>query len=319
MPANLLATCSFGDLAAKQTIFIYGDSQAAMWIPSFVQLGVEKHFRIVYVARSSCSPAYAFAPSSQSACRSFLASAVAAAKKLRPTFIFPIGLEGSKAIDPSHSPVITQWSDVVTSLKSTGAKVVLLSNIPHFAHGSWPTCSLVHPRQFTNCFVSPLDNASAFLRQAALATDTTFVNVLPLFCTTTLCPQWALSGSVAHPILKDDYHMNASYALWITYGLETLLDPFLSSRAPIPSPLYPQTPLVLSQTSSSSAQHSITFAVSGGLGFGSVSLVVQSGSCTVNWRTVSGAQGASCTVVAQKAQLGALAGATSSPVTVTLP
>jgi len=319
VPANLLATCAFGDLKAKHTIFIYGDSQAAMWIPTFVQLGTEKHYRIVYVARSSCSPAFAFDPSAASSCRSFLAHAVAAATKLRPSFIFPVGLEGSPATNPSHSPVITQWSDVVTSLKPTGAKVILLSNIPHFAHGSWPTCPLVHPGQFTNCFVSPVDNASAFLRQAALATNTTFIDVLPLFCTSTLCPEWALNGSVAHPILQDDYHMNAAYALWITHGLESLLMPSLAPNAPIPSPLYPQTPLTLSQLSSSSNSHSITFTVSGGLGFGSTSLAVQSGSCTVSWHTVSGPQGTTCTVVAQKAQLGALAAATSAPMTITIP
>lgn len=46
--------CTYGDLSAKKTIVLYGDSHAAQWFPALEKLAKENNFRLVNLTKSAC-------------------------------------------------------------------------------------------------------------------------------------------------------------------------------------------------------------------------------------------------------------------------
>jgi hypothetical protein len=50
-------TCFFGDLKAKKTMVLFGDSNAWMWLPAFNQVGLSDGFRVELDARAECEVA----------------------------------------------------------------------------------------------------------------------------------------------------------------------------------------------------------------------------------------------------------------------
>jgi peptidoglycan/LPS O-acetylase OafA/YrhL len=46
--------CSWGDTRSKAVVVLYGDSQAAMWLPTFDILGKQRHWRVELYARAAC-------------------------------------------------------------------------------------------------------------------------------------------------------------------------------------------------------------------------------------------------------------------------
>ena len=51
-----LKTCSFGDLKAKRTIVLYGDSHATHWFSAVEEFGQKNGYLVYLVAKSACSP-----------------------------------------------------------------------------------------------------------------------------------------------------------------------------------------------------------------------------------------------------------------------
>lgn len=46
--------CEFGNLAAKKTVVLYGDSHAVQWFPALQKLAVEKGFKLITLTKSAC-------------------------------------------------------------------------------------------------------------------------------------------------------------------------------------------------------------------------------------------------------------------------
>lgn len=51
-------TCFYGDLTAKRTIYLVGDSHAAQWLPGFIDFGIKQGWRIKSITKSGCPAAF---------------------------------------------------------------------------------------------------------------------------------------------------------------------------------------------------------------------------------------------------------------------
>jgi peptidoglycan/LPS O-acetylase OafA/YrhL len=49
--------CEYGDLSAKRTMFLFGDSHAMQYFPAVVRVARKRHWRLVALAKSECTPA----------------------------------------------------------------------------------------------------------------------------------------------------------------------------------------------------------------------------------------------------------------------
>jgi peptidoglycan/LPS O-acetylase OafA/YrhL len=49
--------CEYGDLSAKRTMFLFGDSHAMQYFPAVVRVARKHHWRLVALAKSECTPA----------------------------------------------------------------------------------------------------------------------------------------------------------------------------------------------------------------------------------------------------------------------
>jgi len=293
-PTDPIKSCSFGNVSAPKSIYIFGDSQSAMWIPTFDRLGLDLNFHVIYTAFSGCGPYFAFMSGGPAGCTTFLNQAIAFANATKPTFVFPIGLETTALTDAYHYPQTTAMEQVIKALAPSGSKVILLGSMPHIP-SQIPTCPLAHPTDIQGCETTPAQNGSTEIREAAAATHVTFVDVTPLFCSPVRCPIWAATPTTNYLVYYDGVHMNGTYAAWIAGGLETILGPYLSTTAPIPNPLLPQAPVTFSL--SSSGIHTAVVSVAGGT-VGTYQLRVTGKHCLLAYHTVSGAGTTVCTVTA---------------------
>jgi hypothetical protein len=57
-PAVTIPDCVFGDPGSSTTVVLFGDSHAAQWFPALERLATERHWRLVSLTKSGCTPAW---------------------------------------------------------------------------------------------------------------------------------------------------------------------------------------------------------------------------------------------------------------------
>ena len=235
--------CVWGQISATKSIFVFGDSNAAMWLPTLNILGQQLGYKIYFLAAHGCGP-WASVPNlfgtsglkSTPLCNTFVNDAIGLANALHPAVVLPIGLEvGSK---PTNSATVAgvQASTVQTvhALAPSGAKVLFLQPFP-WSSGSYPrNCLALRPTAITSCEMSPVGAASFTqwsaalgVTQAATALNVPMVPTEKLFCTATLCPILVLDSGVYHDVYLNNRHMINTYAQWISTAFIQLIKPYL--------------------------------------------------------------------------------------------
>jgi hypothetical protein len=244
VPSNAATFCAYGDLKARRTILLTGDSQAGMWLPALNAIGKTMLWKVVFLAKPGCAPWGNPNPSSfdiigpvtVGVCNVFNANIQAWAQKNKPQVVL---LDGKGyALAPATLPdVATLKSEITTAAatyKAAGSKVIVLSPIPRFLPSltvnSPGTClELVTP--ITNCEFAP----SKFIPQgeltaekaAATAKVISLAVVTPLMCTSAHCALFVKTGTSIHLVFFDQSHINSTYSVFISTALGTILKPLL--------------------------------------------------------------------------------------------
>lgn len=297
-PAN---SCSVGDLTASKSIFVFGDSQAAMWIPAFNELGQELGYKVIYVSKPSCGPNFAFETTEGPICTEFESAAIAYANSLRPSFIFPIGFERSAYGTFGDYLLIEAYEKVVSALAPSGAKVIFLSNTPHLSSDSdLFSCPLAHPTEVAMCNTTPEASLSISLRVASEQSKVAFVNLLPLFCTQAMCPLWMPFSGSDYLVYANSTHINSDFTTLIGHAFTQLIDPALTSGASVGGPNLSQPPLLLKFTQTKYKPHArATAELTGGLP-GKSSLAVTGKGCSTIGLRVAAKPGSICRVTGSR-------------------
>lgn len=89
--------CEYGDLSAKKTIVIYGDSHAAQWLPALDLIGKSRGIKIVSLTKSACPSAEVIKELSSQYdvddCQAFRDSSVARINSLKPLAVIMAGMQ----------------------------------------------------------------------------------------------------------------------------------------------------------------------------------------------------------------------------------
>jgi hypothetical protein len=229
--------CYFGDVHAKITIALLGDSRASMVLDDINYLGKHESFRVVYVAKSGCpTPILPYTPDSSSTlwtgCISFHSTMLSVMFNVKPQVILiSSSWRGDLAQPSAHwaTPADIEYGlEQFLSKLPKASKTLVLGGFPQpYPPFNPVVCLSRNMTDIQMCAYTPPttsleeNNAS---RAATLKEHDTFLNLLPYFCAAT-CPP------VIHniiPYTADGYHAGKTYMDYLTGTLWSMLKPALS-------------------------------------------------------------------------------------------
>ncbi len=244
-PSSAATTCAWGDVSSSQTVLLTGDSQAASWLAAMNVVGIELHFKVVFLGEPGCAPwgdpnppsFVLFGTVTSSSCDTFRQNILAVAKSIHPSLVLLDGRAYPKGSDEDVKANLSDFEKRVTKIvseyKAINTKVAILGPIPFYNHltfdGKTPAYCLGYVSPITSCEFSP----KVMIDPIALGGETAvsksqkviFVNTEKLFCTNARCALFVKSSDGNHLVYLDQYHMNRWYSAWIGHALSQLLEP----------------------------------------------------------------------------------------------
>ncbi len=214
--------CRYGDVESAATVALFGDEQAAQWLPALLDLADRQSFGVVVLAKASC-PVSEVASSDE--CLQWRRSALERIAALRPMVVV-----ASEGTPPAADEAGLRTT--LDRLSRSAARVVLLSETPVHTMGV-PECLIVRSRDIATCGISPtqaLHAARTGARRAtAQAAGARFVDVHAWLCTATACPP-VIDGRIT---MVDSSHLTSTYASYLSHvlGVETGMEPASQTTA----------------------------------------------------------------------------------------
>ena len=240
MPSNAATTCAFGDKTATQTLFLFGDSQAAMWVPALNIAGEILKWKVVFVAKVGCGPWIDPANEGSSACNQWVKGEIALANQLKPQVVVPEGLTIGWANNkyPTSGQFDSELQSMVKALKPSRAKILFFDEIPQFygdlTSATPSTCLTVHSTSIQSCELTIKQVSTVAttkgITTVATADHLSIVPVREFFCGRLRCDLFVNAPNGSHLVYTDAFHMNADYSAWIGPATATLLSSYLPGR-----------------------------------------------------------------------------------------
>jgi hypothetical protein len=242
LPSNAGTTCAFGDTTATRTIFLFGDSQASMWLPAFNVAGTLLRWKIVFVAKDGCGPWISPVTSSEgsSACNQWVHGEIALVNQLKPQVVVPVGLTLATLSNnqyPSTNQFVEEVQQMVQGIEPSHARILLLQEIPqfysYFTSATPQSCLTVHSSSIQNCELTVKQikkiETTVGLNAVAVIDHLEIVPSRELFCSSVRCDVFVNSPHETHLVYQDWAHMNATYSTWIGRATAQLLAKYLPS------------------------------------------------------------------------------------------
>jgi peptidoglycan/LPS O-acetylase OafA/YrhL len=225
---NSVNPCNYGDVTAppSKTVVLFGDSHALMWFPAFDNLANQDGWHLIPQAKATCPPINitVYSPSLgewYTGCNQWRAAVVARIQALRPALVV-LGFSREYGIPDDHVVVdgpawIQGLTSMMTTLRATGAQVVLMGDVPYPQTGLVPDCLSAHLTDATACTMPaqyPYYNPSGVGQEeaVAVATGAGYINTRPWFCFGNTCAVVVDNNLV----YRDDNHITDTYASWLT-------------------------------------------------------------------------------------------------------
>jgi peptidoglycan/LPS O-acetylase OafA/YrhL len=225
---NSVNPCNYGDVTAppSKTVVLFGDSHALMWFPAFDNLANQYGWHLIPQAKATCPPIYipVYSPvlgEWYTGCDQWRAAVVARIQALHPAVVV-LGFSREYGI-PDDRVVVdgAAWmqglSSMMTTLRATGAQVVLMGDVPYPQTGLVPNCLSAHLTNATACTMPkqyPYFNSSGVGQEqaAAASAGAGYIDTQPWFCSGNFCA--VIVDNLL--VYRDDNHLTDTYASWLT-------------------------------------------------------------------------------------------------------
>jgi SGNH domain (fused to AT3 domains) len=235
-----LTECVFGDTTSNQTIVLFGDSHAQMWLSAVAPAAAALHYRVVLLFLAGCPtatvtvwnplPIPGFPAGSYTGCNRFRKESIAAIDQFHPALVL---LSNRTAmVESGNGTYFTdaQWKagvrKTIDALKPSHAKVAMIGDIVYFSE-PLPQCLAANDTNVQAC-ASPNPNLTAHSHQAverreALALGAKFINPLPWICTTMCSP--VIGSFLAY---LNSAHLDATYVTFLSTVMQGALQKVLT-------------------------------------------------------------------------------------------
>jgi len=228
--------CASGDTSAPTRVALVGDSHAAMWQPALEQIATARHWRLETMGKVLCPlldlPTFSpYLGRDYNECTQWRGQILARLRAERPAVVV---LDMARRYTPDYGftvygrPWLESLARTVATLRSTGARVLVLGPIPD-PHAVVPTCLSEHLGSAVDCAparTAAVDDAGiAAEARATEAAGGRYAPLTDLFCTATRCPD--IVGNQL--VYRDDNHLTIPYARWLAPVLGAELDRLLAT------------------------------------------------------------------------------------------
>lgn len=244
------ADCDFGDVSADQTLILFGDSNAWMWLPALNEIGLADGFRVELDARADCEVADlnlfdSISVVGSKGCSLFRSYVLQRIATVHPfaTVIAEYGYYDhvTYAHQPYSSRVyLAALTKTIRIIHHDGSLTIMLSTPPPQL-GNPVTCLSRHSTSISECGVPAkcLNSNNAALAACSFGPSYpnlsisnvagvpsavakgggTYVPTGALFCTSTVCPP-VIDDTV---VFFDQAHVSSHFTLRATRALSQLL------------------------------------------------------------------------------------------------
>jgi hypothetical protein len=229
------SVCYYGDQNATRTLVLVGDSHADMWLPAIDAIGKQAGWQVVQILKYQCSVAYVDvwnddANGVHPQCAVFRQFAIDQITSIQPDVVImtSLGRNPELVVDgkPTREGFADAWHDGLTQfvneVKPLTERTLILGDIAYPTEpgadclsaneGNVPACNT--PRE------DAVFELNGVEQTVATETDVDYIDVIPWFCTETVCPA-VVGGYATH---WDQYHIPWDYALWLSAALGTEAD-----------------------------------------------------------------------------------------------
>lgn len=215
--------CVYGDPDSDTTVVLFGDSHAMHWSPALIKVAEKRHWKLIGLTKSGCSPAavriYARGSGREyRECDEWREHALDRIARLNPAMVLTSSLATYKVVsggrtledEAAHRVLQRGYAATLHRLVRTGARVRVVRDVPH-GRGHVPDCVAEHPRHLNRCAIKedaafgylPVGvNAARAVRKARL------VDVTSQLCPGGVCP--AVRGNSL--IYRNAGHLTATFA-----------------------------------------------------------------------------------------------------------
>ncbi|MFD6795778.1 MULTISPECIES: acyltransferase family protein [Prauserella salsuginis group] len=234
-PETTSPACVYGDPESDRTVVLFGDSHAMQYFPALERLAKDRGWRLVSLTKSGCPPPQVnlFNDALRryyTECDTWRADMLRRIKeKEQPDLVLTGGrdtytvMDDQRRLDPADSAEALRdgYTETLTELRSTGARVVTIKDNPH-PDKDVPSCVSRAPQQLDECAISQ-DTAFAYPQVADHAADRVegarLLDATPAFCRDGTCP--AVIGDVV--VYGVTTHLTATYARTLAPWLDEQL------------------------------------------------------------------------------------------------
>jgi len=232
--------CIYGDTTSTTEVVLFGDSHALAWFPAFNQVAKEEHWKLLSLTMSACSAADipAYNPSTASLmqnCPIWRKASIQRIIAAHPYMVlvastsgFATTVKGVLSTGSARSAIFTAGMNrTLAQLKSSGAKVILMSDTPALDKDPL-VCLSAHPKSTLAC-ATPVGDA---ISNSWIAVESQIAahNSIPLIqpqlwvCPTSPCP--VVIGNLL--TYFDTGHMTATFSQALAGRLKTALSSALT-------------------------------------------------------------------------------------------
>ena len=241
-------TCSFGH--GSQTVVLYGDSHAGMWLTTLRRVAEGRGMRLVTMLKGACPtsdvPVYDPRLSRfDTSCPKWRKAAFVALRSIKPSLIFVTSSQGYVRSPGSHSRdgyatnSDAEWRDGYrrTLTQFPDVPIVVIHDAPRFpaavprclaraVHNGGGDCSVARAKAIDAKIIRAEQEAAVGLPNVR------FLDFTDVFCGPTRCP--AADG--LRPRYRDNNHVTATFALNLSDRFDAefaRLQPVASRAAPV--------------------------------------------------------------------------------------
>ncbi len=239
LPETKSPECVYGNPSSKTTVVLFGDSHAMQWFPALNELAEERDWRLIGFSKSACPPAEVRVYSSglrreYRECDEWRERTLERiAQKENPSLIVTSMLnryrarEDGKGLprDASNEVVVEGYASTLKKLRSTGAPVAVIEDVPR-PDKDIPECVSRSLDRLQDCAFprsEAMGQPRVNARAAAEVEGASLIDATPMVCPGKTCP--AVIGDVL--VYRNGAHLTRTYV--------RSLSPWLGERLPEPA------------------------------------------------------------------------------------
>jgi hypothetical protein len=232
--------CVYGDPSSDTTVVLFGDSHAMQWFPALNEIAKERDWRLVGLSKAACPPAEVLHRYNARLRREYRECDEWRERALEritlkedPDLIVTSMLNRYRAWEDgkrlarkaSNAAVIKGYVSTLEKLRSTGARVAVLEDVPR-VDKDIPECVSHSLDDLPDCAFprrKAMDQPRFNARAAAEVEGASLIDATPMICPGKMCP--AVIGDVL--VYRNGSHLTATYVRTLT--------PWLAEHLPEPA------------------------------------------------------------------------------------